>query len=126
MNSKLTPLFPISSLVSLMFASLLNLFCASAQAQTPTPERQQELLHLLRQDCGSCHGMTLKGGLGPALLPEDLEQKPLALINNAILFGRPGTAMPPWQGMLTEQETLWLSQQLKHGTHAQMTEKAEK
>ncbi|WDE08243.1 cytochrome c [Thalassomonas viridans] len=109
-----------------MFASLFNLFCASVQAQEPTPERQQELLHLLKQDCGSCHGMTLKGGLGPALLPQELEQKPLALINNTILFGRPGTAMPPWQEILTEQETLWLSQQLKHGIHADITNKAEK
>ncbi|WDE14515.1 cytochrome c [Thalassomonas haliotis] len=109
-----------------MFASLLNLLCTSAQAQEPTPERRQELLHLLKQDCGSCHGMTLKGGLGPALLPQDLKQKPLALINNTILSGRPGTAMPPWQGILTEQETLWLSRQLKHGTHADMTEKEEK
>jgi hypothetical protein len=36
----------------------------------PTPrQRQKELIHLVRQDCGSCHGMTLQGGLGPALLP---------------------------------------------------------
>jgi mono/diheme cytochrome c family protein len=27
--------------------------------------RQAELLHLLKHDCGSCHGMTRKGGLGP-------------------------------------------------------------
>ena len=27
--------------------------------------RQEELIYRLRQDCGSCHGMTLKGGLGP-------------------------------------------------------------
>jgi len=126
MNSKLTPLFPISSLMSLMLATLFNLISVQAQAQTPSHERQQELLHLLKQDCGSCHGMTLKGGLGPALLQKDLENKPLALINNTILFGRPGTAMPPWQDILTEQETLWLSRQLKHGTYTEMNNKEEK
>ena len=132
MAHKITPLFPISSLASLLFAALVNLFCAQAsvQAQTlstaPTPKRQQELIHLLKQDCGSCHGMTLKGGLGPPLLPEDLEQKPLGFINQTILSGRPGTAMPPWQGILTKQESLWLSQQLKHGTHTAMNNKADK
>src|SRR4030042_188664 len=29
--------------------------------------RQQALRHLLAQDCGSCHGLTLQGGPGPAL-----------------------------------------------------------
>ena len=36
------------------------------------PKRQAELVYLVRQDCGSCHGMTLKGGLGGPLLPEAL------------------------------------------------------
>ncbi|MDX2370482.1 MAG: hypothetical protein QNK36_19105, partial [Colwellia sp.] len=29
--------------------------------------RKAQLTHMVKQDCGSCHGMTLKGGLGPAL-----------------------------------------------------------
>ncbi len=36
-------------------------------------ERQGEILHLLKHDCGSCHGMRLEGGLGPALKPEQLK-----------------------------------------------------
>ena len=48
---------------------------ASAQAE-PVAQRQRELVNMVRQDCGSCHGLTLKGGLGPALLPEDLRDKP--------------------------------------------------
>lgn len=77
--------------------------------------RQQQLIHLLKQDCGSCHGMTLKGGLGPALLPKNLIDKPVVFLKNTILFGRPGTAMPPWQGILTAQESLWLVKQLQQG-----------
>jgi len=40
------------------------------------PVRQTELLYLLKHDCGSCHGMTRKGGLGPALLPANLRDRP--------------------------------------------------
>src|SRR4030065_599626 len=38
--------------------------------------RQQALRHLLAQDCGSCHGLTLRGGLRPALTREGLGGKP--------------------------------------------------
>lgn len=78
-------------------------------------ERQSELTHIVKQDCGSCHGMTLKGGLGPALLVENLQNKPILFIQNTILYGRPGTAMPPWKTLLTDQEALWIAEQLKQG-----------
>ncbi len=77
--------------------------------------RQSELTHIVKQDCGSCHGMTLKGGLGPALLVENLQNKPLLFIQSTILFGRSGTAMPPWKTLLTKQEALWIAEQLKQG-----------
>ena len=35
--------------------------------------RQAELLYLLKHDCGSCHGMTRKGGLGHAQRGNDME-----------------------------------------------------
>ena len=81
----------------------------------PDGVRQQQLLYLLQQDCGSCHGMQLKGGLGPALLPEDLLGKPDALLVNTILYGREGTAMPPWQPLLSEPEVQWLVERLRQG-----------
>lgn len=78
-------------------------------------KRQKQLIHLIKQDCGSCHGMTLKGGLGPSLLPSDLTGKPRVFIENTILMGRPGTAMPPWKDILTKQEIHWISIQLLQG-----------
>jgi cytochrome c55X len=78
-------------------------------------ERQEALRYLIRQDCGSCHGMTLKGGLGPALTPSALENKPMELLINSILFGRPGTPMPPWNSILTREETVWIVEQLTQG-----------
>ena len=78
-------------------------------------ERQSELMYLLKQDCGSCHGMTLKGGLGPALLPENLNGKPRDLLVTTILEGRTGTAMPPWKALLTKDEAEWITVQLQQG-----------
>jgi cytochrome c55X len=77
--------------------------------------RQAELIHLLKHDCGSCHGLTLKGGLGPALRPSDLAGKPAAFLAEVILDGVPGTPMPPWRGALTPAEAVWLAEALKSG-----------
>lgn len=88
---------------------------ASAAENDVEPARQAQLKYLLQQDCGSCHGMTLKGGLGPALLPDILKDKPDALLVTTILDGRAGTAMPPWRSELTEAEAEWLVEQLREG-----------
>jgi len=77
--------------------------------------RQAELLYLLKHDCGSCHGMTRKGGLGPPLLPENLGGRPQLLFVDTILDGRSGTPMPPWRGLLTEQEVQWLVEAMRRG-----------
>jgi cytochrome c55X len=71
-------------------------------------ERQQALRDLLKQDCGACHGLTLKGGMGPALLPETLDGKSDDFLADTILNGRQGTAMPPWQPFMNRDEALWL------------------
>lgn len=88
---------------------------AWAQAAGPTPERQRELVHLLRQDCGSCHGMTLRGGLGPPLLPEALAGKDFDALVGIVLDGVPGKPMPPWRPELSEEEVRWLVGQLLQG-----------
>ncbi len=88
---------------------------AHALAGNPTPDRMRELVHLVRQDCGSCHGMTLKGGLGKPLLPEDLADRDAETLAEIILDGIPETPMPPWRGQLTEAEALWIARKLKEG-----------
>lgn len=90
-------------------------FSNSAIANEPSPQRQQELQNMLKHDCGSCHGLTLKGGLGPSLLPDALKHKTDDFLVQTIREGRKGTAMPPWKPFMTEQEALWLVQKLlKH------------
>lgn len=87
-------------------------FSASAMAFEPNQERQQVLANMLAHDCGSCHGLTLKGGLGPSLLPVALLDKSDGFLVHTILEGRKGTAMPPWKPFITEQEALWMVQNL--------------
>lgn len=85
--------------------------------------RQNELLYFVKHDCGSCHGMTLKGGLGPALLPATLAAKPKGFLVTTILEGRPNTAMPPWKTMLSKKDAIWITEQLQAGS-LQQTELA--
>lgn len=86
---------------------------STASAADPDPARRAELLNLLEQDCGACHGLTRKGGLGPPLLPETLAGKSDETLIAAILDGRPGTPMGPWRSMLSEAEARWLVGQLR-------------
>lgn len=89
---------------------------ANADFPPPNPSRLAELVHLVRQDCGSCHGMTLQGGLGPPLRPESLQQRTAGSLAAAIYYGRPGTPMPPWKPFMSESEAIWIADQLKAGT----------
>jgi len=84
---------------------------ASALSST----RQNELKRLVRQDCGSCHGMSLKGGLGKSLLPADLKNFSTKELAQIILDGINGTPMPPWRGLLSDPEANWIAANLKAG-----------
>ena len=88
---------------------------AATVISAPDSARQAELLYLLKHDCGSCHGMTRKGGLGPPLLPENMNERPSLLMVSTVLDGRPGTPMPPWRGELSEQDAEWLVNALRRG-----------
>jgi cytochrome c55X len=88
---------------------------ADIASYSPDAARRSELITLVRQDCGSCHGLTLKGGLGPALLPETLNDKPVPALTATILQGRPGTAMPSWRRFVTEDEAEWIVINLQKG-----------
>lgn len=96
----------------LFFAALMAVIPA---AQSELPEvRQQQLVHLLRHDCGSCHGMTLKGGLGPSLLPGQIRSSDPAYLRQIITYGVPGSAMPPWQPLLSADDIDFLVETLIH------------
>ena len=97
--------------------SLLSAGMAQASAVEPAPERVRELVRMVRQDCGSCHGMTLNGGLGPALTVDALKIRdvPKEALVATIVGGRPGTPMPPWHRFLNESEASWIVDRLLEG-----------
>lgn len=94
--------------VAVITAIAVALFAAPAQAQDA-----KRLEHIIIQDCGSCHGLTRKGGLGRPITPQALAHADPESIAAIILDGVPGTAMPPWRPLITEDEALWMANYLK-------------
>lgn len=92
---------------------------AGATEAVSSPARAHELLRLVRQDCGSCHGLRLTGGLGPALTRQALADKPTGAMAAVIFHGRPGTAMPPWAAFMTAEEAHWVAERLAQGLPAE-------
>lgn len=103
----------LTTLLALAF-SCAGLSLAESNA-TPSPTRQAELLNLVRQDCGSCHGLQLAGGLGLPLTPQALADKNPDALRATILYGRGGTPMPPWNPFLSEAEAGWIVETLMKG-----------
>jgi len=98
-------------------AAIAGLFVAPAYGEgNGNVIDEAELANMVIQDCGSCHGLKLKGGLGPPLLPENVDRLPEEAIAAIIREGVPGTAMPPWKALLTTEEIRWVSEQLKSGS----------
>lgn len=87
---------------------------SAAATEPPTP-RQAELLHMLRHDCGSCHGLRLDGGLGPPLTAAALARYTPRVLERMILEGRPGTPMPPWKSLLSPADVRWMVHALRSG-----------
>jgi cytochrome c55X len=104
----------IMLLLGALLATVEKAFAGSFEI---SDQRKTELVHLLKQDCGSCHGMTLKGGLGPALTPNALKEKSSDYLELTILEGRAGTPMPPWKDILSAGEVSWLVKTMKSGVH---------
>jgi cytochrome c55X len=88
---------------------------ALAAPAPPGTQRQAELIRLVREDCGACHGMTLKGGLGSPLLPASLLARPPEALVETVLRGRPGTAMPGWSPLLEPEDAAWIVARLREG-----------
>ena len=99
--------------VPALFALLATGVAMAADA--PPEPRRSEIVNMVRQDCGSCHGLTMKGGLGPPLVPQAVAQKDPELMRAIILNGLRGTPMPPWRPFLSDDEAMFVVQLLKKG-----------
>lgn len=94
----------------------LSLLTLPAFAADPPPARQVRLKEMVAEDCGACHGMTRKGGLGPPLLQQSVARFDDRTLAATILDGRPGTPMPPWRGLLSADDAAWIARYLKGET----------
>ncbi len=95
-------------MLRIFFAGFCIIFTITGEAEQLDTERQRELKALLFQDCGSCHGMKLTGGLGPSLQAEDINSKNDQYLIDIILNGKKQTPMPPWRQFLTLGEVKWI------------------
>lgn len=91
------------------------LILALAAAPALAEPNASALERLVKQDCGSCHGLTLKGGLGPDIRAQALTHYEAEGLASVILDGVPGTPMPPWRPLLTEAEAAWIADYLLTG-----------
>ncbi|SDX26378.1 cytochrome c55X [Ruegeria halocynthiae] len=89
--------------------SAVVLATSAFAADTLDPNALKRLVH---QDCGSCHGLSLKGGLGPDLRAETLEHYDADVLTGVILDGIPDTAMPPWRPLISQEEAEWIARYL--------------
>lgn len=110
------PMVPLAAMLLLPMAAWASAAAlASPSIAASGTGDTRELIRLVRQDCGSCHGMKLTGGLGAPLTRDALAGKPVEGLVATILYGRPGTAMPPWRTLLTETQAQWIAEQLLAG-----------
>lgn len=106
-------------IATILIATVLAAASAQAADVVPArgdgvaPARGEDLRAMVEQDCGSCHGLNRLGGLGSPLTTQALADRPIEAVTAAILDGRPGTPMPPWRGLLTEEEADWIAHLLK-------------
>lgn len=93
-------------------AALMLAFALPVQAGEVAPARAEELRHMVRQDCGSCHGLRLTGGLGSPISAQALAGRDPDELAMLILDGLPGSAMPGWRPLLTADEARWIADYL--------------
>ena len=102
--------------------ALLLASCGGGEAPVPTPSpttkppAATKASDLFAARCAACHGANRQGisGLGPALVPQRLAGRSDAELRDTIMNGRPGTAMPPWKGILTQQDIEAIVQFIKN------------
>lgn len=102
-----------SAAIILLTSAALTAAAAFAAGTPLAAQDTTRLTNLVRQDCGSCHGLTLNGGLGKPLTAKALDQWDRDQLAAIILDGVPGTPMPPWRPLLSENEARWIADKLK-------------
>lgn len=89
-------------------AAAISALCATAfaapAAQTQAGRSSSDAAALYRLHCAACHGADRLGGIGPALLPENLKRLRAKRAAAAIADGLPATQMPAFGDLLEARQ----------------------
>ncbi|KAA1175921.1 cytochrome C oxidase Cbb3 [Marinobacter salinexigens] len=91
-------------------APLLALVTCTLSASLTLADETGEAEKLYQQHCASCHGTDRLGGMGPALLPENLSRLRKADAEQTILNGRAATQMPAFADTLDQTSVAALAE----------------
>jgi len=90
------------------FAVLLTASFAALQSSAPgmanAGAAEPKAAPLYAEHCASCHGAARLGGIGPALLPENLKRLRRKAAAGVIANSRPAVQMPAFTGVLTDAD----------------------
>jgi mono/diheme cytochrome c family protein len=98
---KIFPRLLVAGILLLLLSACFSAVHPEEAAGPPVAGKPASLYYL--DSCAGCHGTDRRGATGPALLPQRLSQ-PDTYYFDVIQNGKPGTVMPPWGGMLAEQD----------------------
>ena len=87
-----------------LLASLLVHQGVLAQSAVTTAPAADSSAGLYTQYCASCHGVNRLGGMGPALLPENMVRLRQTMAGQVIAQGRPATQMPAFGDKLSTEQ----------------------
>ena len=87
---------PFAVIASLAIVAGAFLFAGAARAD--------DAQALYATHCAECHGVQRLGGIGPALLPNNLGRLRKKAASGVIAKSRPAVQMPPFEGVLTKAQ----------------------
>nr|WP_221202485.1 nitrite reductase [Halomonas campaniensis] len=90
----------------MLLGGLLGLLAPALPALAEAPDPNM----LYNRHCAICHGVSRLGGIGPALLPDNLSRLKHDEAVSVIRDGRPATQMPAYRELLAEEEVLALAE----------------
>jgi nitrite reductase (NO-forming)/hydroxylamine reductase len=97
----------VMTIVIVLITAFLLAGCTSGETEIAAGDepliQEKPVSAYFMDSCSGCHGPTRQGATGPALLPQRLDQTDEYYID-VILNGKPGTVMPPWSSVLSDED----------------------
>lgn len=97
---------PAQCWIALLMHCLLIVICyvPEAMAGENLLAKSDQSSRAYQLHCADCHGQDRLGGMGPALLPQNLSRLRKGTASDVIANGRPATQMPGFSDQLSEEQ----------------------